>query len=289
MSIAFLNGSFLPLEEARISPLDRGFLFADGVYEVIPYYSGEPFGLEGHLIRLQRSLEAVRIPLSTTTAEWEALLQQLVVKNGGGDLSVYLQITRGAYETRNHAFPDEISPTIFAMVSPITPPLAADATKAKGITAMTIPDTRWSRCDIKSIALLPNILLKQQAADSGAQEAILVRDGHITECAAANVFAVKNGTIYTPIKDDHILGGITRDIIIGLAQDHHMPLQEIAMTQEFLEQADEVWISSSTREILPVVELNSRPVGNGEPGALWQLMAEHYQANKKRVFREANV
>jgi len=284
MSVAFLNGSFLPLEEARISPLDRGFLFADGVYEVIPYYDGVSFGLEGHLTRLQRSLREVRIPLTTSIAEWEELLDQLVAKNGSGDLSVYLQITRGAYETRDHSFPAEITPTIFAMVSPIVSPLAADATKAKGITAITIPDTRWSRCDIKSISLLPNILLKQQAADAGVQEAILIRDNHITECAAANVFAVKNGTIYTPIKDDHILGGITRDIIIGLAADHQMPLQEIAMTPEFLEEADEVWISSSTREVLPVIALNGCPVGNGQPGALWQVMVGHYQANKKRVF-----
>lgn len=284
MSIAFLNGSFLPLEEARISPLDRGFLFADGVYEVIPYYDGVSFGLEGHLTRLQRSLRETRIPLDTTIEEWEALLDELVTKNGGGNLSVYLQITRGAYETRNHSFPAEITPTIFAMVSPIESPLSADATKARGITAITIPDTRWSRCDIKSISLLPNILLKQQAADAGAQEAILVRDNHITECAAANVFAVKNGTIYTPIKDDHILGGITRDIIIGLAIEHRMPLQEIAMTPAFLEDADEVWISSSTREVLPVTELNGHPVGNGLPGTLWQVMVEHYQANKKRVF-----
>lgn len=284
MSVAYLNGSFLPLEEARISPLDRGFLFADGVYEVIPYYDGVSFGLEGHLVRLLRSLSEIRIPLNTTIAEWKELLDELVAKNGGGNLSVYLQITRGAYETRNHSFPAEINPTVFAMVSPIASPLAADATKTKGITAITVADTRWSRCDIKSISLLPNILLKQQAEDAGAQEAILIRDNHITECAAANVFAVKNGTIYTPIKDDHILGGITRDIIIELAREHQMPLKEIVMTQAFLEEAEEIWVSSSTREVVPIIELNGYPVGSGHPGKLWQVMVKYYQANKKRAF-----
>ncbi|UZE95517.1 D-amino-acid transaminase [Alkalimarinus alittae] len=284
MSIAFLNGTFLPLEEARISPLDRGFLFADGVYEVIPYYNGISFGIEEHLSRLQRSLAEIRIPLSQTIEEWASLLNDLVAKNGGGDLSVYLQITRGAYETRNHAFPPEIKPTIFAMVSPIASPLAADATKAKGISAITAPDIRWSRCDIKAISLLPNILLKQQAADAGAQETILVRDNFITECTSANVFAVKNGTIYTPVNDAQNLGGITRDIIIGLALEHQMPFQEIAMTVEFLEDADEIWVSSSTREVVPVIALNGRVVGDGKPGMLWKVMAEHYQTNKKRIF-----
>ena len=284
MSIAYLNGMFLPLDDVRISPLDRGFLFADGVYEVMPYYDGRSFGLEGHLQRLQRSLEAIQLPIDLSFDDWITLSDTLVEKNNGGNLSVYLQVTRGAYAVRNHSFPEELIPTIFAMVSPIASPLTADVTLAKGITAMTVPDIRWDRCDIKSISLLPNILLKQQAAKGGAEEAILVRNGYITECAAANVFAVKNGTIYTPIKDKHILGGITRDIIIALALEYDIPLEEIEMKPSFLTEADEVWISSSTREIVPVIKLNGHAVGDGRPGCVWKEMAGYYQINKKRIF-----
>ena len=284
MSVAYLNGSFLPLEEARISPMDRGFLFADGVYEVIPYYSGKSFGLEGHLTRLQRSLREIKLSIDLSLEEWKSLIDSLVLKNEGGDLSVYLQVTRGAYSKRDHAFPEKTNPTIFLMVSPIASPLAADVTKAEGISAITVPDIRWDRCDIKSISLLPNILLKHQAAAEGAQEAILVRDNLVTECAAANVFAVKNGTIYTPAKGEHILGGITRDIIIGLAAEHGIPLKEIAMDVSFIEQADEIWISSSTREIVPVIKLNGHIVGSLQPGPIWKQMASYYQANKKHIF-----
>jgi len=284
MSIAYLNGSFLPLEEARISPMDRGFLFADGVYEVIPYYSGKSFGLEGHLTRLQRSLREIKLSVDLSLEEWKSLIDSLVLQNEGGDLSVYLQVTRGAYSKRDHAFPEKTTPTIFLMVSPIASPLAADVTKAEGISAITVPDIRWDRCDIKSISLLPNILLKHQAAEEGAQEAILVRDNLVTECAAANVFAVKNGTIYTPAKDEHILGGITRDIIIGLAVEHDIPLKEISMDVSFIEQADEIWISSSTREIVPVITLNGHVVGSLQPGPVWKQMASYYQANKKHIF-----
>jgi len=284
MSVAYLNGSFLPLEEARISPMDRGFLFADGVYEVIPYYSGKSFGLEGHLTRLQRSLREIKLSIDLSLEEWKSLIDSLVLKNEGGDLSVYLQVTRGAYSKRDHAFPEKTNPTIFLMVSPIASPLAADVTKAEGISAITVPDIRWDRCDIKSISLLPNILLKHQAAAEGAQEAILVRDNLVTECAAANVFAVKNGTIYTPAKGEHILGGITRDIIIGLAAEHGIPLKEIAMDVSLIEQADEIWISSSTREIVPVIKLNGHIVGSLQPGPIWKQMASYYQANKKHIF-----
>ncbi len=284
MSIAYLNGSFLPLEEARISPMDRGFLFADGVYEVIPYYDGKSFGLKGHLKRLQRSLHEIKLPVDISVEGWERLIDSLVSKNEGGDLSVYLQVTRGAYTKRDHAFPEKTNPTIFLMVSPIASPLAADVTKAEGISAITVPDIRWDRCDIKSIALLPNILLKQQAAAEGAQEAILVRDNLITECAAANVFVVKNGTIYTPAKGEHILGGITREVIIALALEHDMPLEEISMDVSLITQADEIWISSSTRELVPVITLNGHAVGSIFPGPVWKQMASYYQANKKRIF-----
>ena len=284
MSIAFLNGSFIPLEDARISPLDRGFLFADGVYEVIPYYEGKSLGLEGHLKRLQRSLNEIKLPVNFSIEDWVRLIDTLVSKNEGGDVSVYLQVTRGAYAKRDHAFPEKTDPTIFLMVSPIASPLAADVTKAEGIAVITLPDIRWDRCDIKSIALLPNILLKQQAEAEGAQEAILVRDNLITECATANVFAVKNGTIYTPSKNEHILGGVTRDVIIALASEYGVPLEEISMDVSFIEQADEIWISSSTREIVPVIKLNGHAVGSLQPGPVWKQMASYYQANKKHIF-----
>ena len=284
MSIAYLNGSFIPLEDARISPLDRGFLFADGVYEVIPYYEGKSFGLEGHLKRLERSLNEIKLPVNFSIEDWMRLIDTLVSKNEGGDVSVYLQVTRGAYAKRDHALPEKTHPTIFLMVSPIAFPLTADAAKAEGIAVITLPDIRWDRCDIKSIALLPNILLKQQAAEEGAQEAILVRDNLITECATANVFAVKNGTIYTPSKNEHILGGVTRDVIIALASEYGVPLEEISMDVPFIEQADEIWISSSTREIVPVITLNGHAVGSLQPGSVWKQMANYYQANKKHIF-----
>lgn len=275
--IAFLNGDYLPLTDAKISVLDRGFLFADGIYEVIPVYQSNVFRLEQHLDRLEFSLAETRIDSPVSRSQLSEIITTLVEKNGGGNLSIYLQITRGTAPIRNHAFPDETpTPTLFLMCNPISTPAASKIEDTKGYKAITATDIRWLRCDIKSVSLLPNILLRQQAEEQGAAEAILVRDGIVTEGAASNLFLVKSGKILTPPKDHHILGGITRDLIIELAQANSLPLEETEISESLLYTADEIWCSSSTKEIIPIVELDNTPVGDGKVGALWKQMATIY-------------
>ena len=207
--IVYLNGSFLPQDEARVSVLDRGFLFGDGVYEVIPAYGGRLLRLDQHLDRLEHSLDGLRIRNPCDRARWREILEGLLERNPGDDRSVYLQVTRGAAAKRDHAFPPpEVEPTVFAMVTPIAQPDPASV--ERGVHAFTYDDTRWSRCDIKAITLLPNVLLRQQAIDAGGQEAILIRDGLATEGAASNLFIVRNGVMTTPPKDHRVLPGITR-------------------------------------------------------------------------------
>lgn len=283
MSIIYLNGEFLQSDEAVVSVMDRGFLFGDGVYEVIPVYGSRLFRLDEHLQRLENSLAAVRIRVDLSRDLWRELLSTLVQKNGGGNLSVYLQITRGVMPERDHGFPKDIAPTIFAMTSPIKPAQTENVEKAGGITAVTVEDTRWRRCDIKSIQLLPNILLRQEAVDRGAQEAILVRDGLALEGAASNLFAVIQGQLVTPPKGPEILGGITRDLILELAKEHGIAFRESDITVGQLVDAEEIWITSSTREIVPVVELDGEPVGLGAPGAVWKRMAAVYQDYKRAL------
>ena len=285
MDIVYLNGSFIPKESASVSVMDRGFLFADGVYEVIPVYSGKMFRLEEHLDRLQRSLDAIRLNSPFKKNQWDNILQQLVEKNGGGNQAIYLQVTRGIEGIRDHRFPEEIKPTVFAMSSPITKPSGDDLEKVQGIKTITTKDIRWDRCDIKSISLLPNILLRQQALDAGAQEALLIKNGNLTEGAASNCFIVKNGTILTPPKNELILGGITRDLIIELARENNIECKEVPVSEKSLNTADEIWISSSTKEIVPVVELNNKIVGEGKPGPLWRKMAQLYIQYKMRLFK----
>lgn len=282
MGTVYLNGDYLPLEQATISPLDRGFIFGDGVYEVIPVYGGRLFRLEEHLLRLDGSLAGIRLAAPHTHAEWTRILTGLVERNHGGDQSVYLQITRGAAK-RDHAFPRDCPPTVFVMSSPLAPVPAE--IRQSGIAAITLPDIRWQYCHLKTIALLPNILLRQQALDSGAAEAILIRDGEATEGAASNLFIVKDGALLTPPKGPRLLPGITRDLIMELAAQHRVPQREATITADDLAQADEVWLSSSTKEILPVTRLDDRPVGNGRPGPLWQRMIAWYQ-DYKRAYQQ---
>jgi len=274
----YLNGAFMPVEEAQISVLDRGFLFGDGVYEVIPVYAGKVLRLDEHLQRLQQSLDAIQLDV---VEDWPTLIADLVESNGGGDLSVYLHITRGVAEKRDHAFPYSCLPTVFMMATPFVP--VQDLEQVQGIKAVTVVDNRWLRCFIKSICLQPNVLLKQQATEAGAQDAILIRDGFVTEAAAANVFVIKDGVIYTAPKDELILGGITRDLILELARGVGITCREEAPSVALLESADEVWISSSTREIVPVTELDERPVGNGEIGPVWYNAMQQYQAYKQQL------
>ena len=283
MSICYLNGEYLPLEQARVPVLDRGFIFGDGVYEVIPVYGGRLFRLPQHLQRLYDSLAAIRIDNPLTDEQWQTLLETLVEKNragGDNDQSVYLQVTRGVAR-RDHGFPKDTRPTVFAMSSPLA---SADPQQMQaGVAAITLDDIRWRYCHIKTIALLPNILLKQQALEKGAVEAILVRDGEVTEGSASNIFIVRDGVIRTPAKSERLLPGITRDLIVELARDNGLPCEEGVVREDELHAADEVWLSSSTREILPVTRLDERPVGDGRAGPLWRRMIGIYQDYKQRL------
>jgi D-alanine transaminase len=276
--IVYLNGEFLPLAEAKVSVLDRGFLFGDGVYEVIPVYGGKPFRLTEHLDRLNDSLRGIRMMSPLYPAEWEALFHRLI--EGEYDQSIYLQITRGAPSKRDHAFPQEpVPPTVFAMCTPIAP------IPAEGVCAVTVPDIRWQWCHIKAITLLANVLLRQQAVDQGCAEAILVRDGYAIEGAASNLFAVVDGVLLTPPKGNDILPGITRDLVVELARAHGVALQERKIALDELKRASEVWVTSSTREVLPIVELDGVKVGGGVPGPVWSRMNALYQARKEELRR----
>lgn len=273
--LVYLNGQFLPLDQAKISVLDRGFLFGDGVYEVIPVYGGRPFRFKEHLRRLENSLHAIRMQPPLSDQQWQEALARLI--RGAGDQSVYLQITRGAADKRDHAMPAEPKPTVFAMCTPIEP------IAPMGVCAITLEDTRWKHCHIKAITLLANILLRQQALDQGCAETILVRDGHITEGAASNIFAVIDNTLLTPPKSHELLPGITRDLLLELARAHGIPAKESLIPLANFQKASEIWLTSSTREILPVVKLDGQPVGRGQSGPLWRKMYEIFQ-DYKRTF-----
>jgi len=283
VSIAYLNGSYLPLEETRVSVMDRGFLFGDGVYEVIPVYGGRLFRLPHHLQRLANSLNAVRIDNPLTTGAWSAMLGELVERNDGNDQAVYLQVTRGVAPKRDHAFPIPSRPTVFAMSNPVVA-TAGDAS-ITGIKAVTLPDIRWQHCDIKAITLLPNVLLRQQALDADTAEAILIRDGHALEGAASNLFMVQHGRLVTPPNGPALLPGITRDLVLELAAANDIPCRESAITEAELNAADEIWLTSSTREISPVSHLNDTVIGDGIPGPLWRRMIRLYQDYKEAVRR----
>ena len=285
MSTVYLNGDFLPEEDACVSVLDRGFIFGDGVYEVIPAYGRRPFRLQGHMERLQNSLDGVRIGNPHTQDEWQYLIQKVIDANEGEDQSVYLQITRGAAK-RDHAFPSDVKPTVLIMSNPLS---GANAQILKsGVAAITTEDIRWIYCHIKAICLLPNVLLRQKAIDAQSAEAILIRDGLATEGAASNLFVVHEGIIRTPPKGPLLLPGITRDLVIELAAENHIPYEEANILEADLTRADEIWLTSSTKEILAVTQLDGKPVGNGKPGAMWERMYGLYQQYKQRL-REGAV
>ena len=279
-ALVHLDGALVPLAEARVSVLDRGFLFGDGVYEVIPAYGGRPFRLEAHLERLRRSLEAVGIPDPYGPERWQAVIDEVITANGGGDLAIYLQVTRGAAAARDHVPPDGIRPTILVMASPIAarPSEMAEA----GVAAVRVEDIRWARCDIKGITLLANVLARREAARRGAQEAILVREGRVTEGAASTVFAVLDGEILTPPAGPELLPGITREVVLELAAAEGLRAREAPIKAADLDRAGEIWLSSSTREVVPVTRLDGAPVGDGRPGPLWRRIDAAYQALKTR-------
>ena len=273
----YLNGEYLPAGSARISVFDRGFVFGDGVYEVIPVYGGRPFRLTHHLQRLDASLASVRIPNPLNPGQWHDIFRELIAEHGAVDQSIYLEITRGA-APRDHAFPATVTPTVFAYSQPLAYP--APEQIRSGVHAITVTDIRWTRCDIKAIALLANVLMRQTAVESGCAEAILIRDDRITEGAASNIFIVSRGSLVTPPKGPFILPGITRDLVIELARDHGIPCSERDILRSELFAADEVWMTSSTKEILPIVRIDGRDIGGGRPGPALQRMLELYQDYK---------
>jgi D-alanine transaminase len=273
MSTAYLNGVFLPLEEAKISPLDRGFLFGDGVYEVIPVYNGKCFGLENHYRRLEQSLKGIEIDNPLDYDQWRSIFTQLIAANGDRQ-AIYLQITRGVQERRGHAFTDgKIHPTIFAMSMEFKQP------NHTGLKAILAEDNRWFDCYIKSINLLPNVLQLRRAHAQDVDEVILLRDGLVTEAASSNVFIVKDNCVQTPPDNANILPGITKQFILNLAYKNDILAREAPISEIALMEADEVWLTSSTKEITPVIKINDQAVGLGKPGPVWQTMQDLYAAN----------
>lgn len=272
----YLDGAFLPLAEARVSVLDRGFLFGDGVYEVIPVYQGRPFLLAEHLDRLERSLTAIRLDNPLDRSRWEALIGELINHQGPGDWSVYLQVTRGSDDHRDHAFPATVRPTVFAMANPLKPPPAAWL--ETGIVTLSQPDPRWGRCDIKAITLLANALSRQAAKEAGAVEMLYLRDGLLTEGAASNVFVVHQNEILTPVADTRILHGITRQLVLHLAQTAGLAVRETDIPEATLRAADELWMTSSTRAVIPITRLDGQAVGAGRPGPLYRRMTDLWQS-----------
>jgi len=278
LSIAYLNGSFLPLEEARVSVLDRGFVFGDGVYEVIPVFGRTIVRLGAHLARLQDSLSAIYMDNPHTDAEWTAIVEGLLERNPEGeDRSVYIQVTRGV-APRDHFIPKDIEPTVFAMCRPIP-----KRDVSGGVSAITHEDIRWQYCNIKAITLLPSVLVREEARRrDGSVEAILIRDGLVTEGAASNVFVVQDGVACTPPKSHRLLPGITRDLVVDLLREGGVPCEEKDVPESMLRGAAEVWLTSSTMGIAPVTRLDGRPVGSGTPGEVWRRADALYQAFKKQ-------
>ncbi|TSA15896.1 MAG: D-amino acid aminotransferase [Betaproteobacteria bacterium] len=282
----YLNGEWMPIEKAMVPVLDRGFIFGDGVYEVIPCYSGHPFRLREHLTRLQSSLDGVRIDNPYSLARWDELVREMVVKNPMDDQYVYLQVTRGV-APRDHAFPKGAKPTVFIMSNPLTTP--PQEQRERGVAAVSAADNRWLRCDIKSVSLLANCLLRQVAVDASAAEVVLLRDGRLTEGSASNIFLVRNGVIITPPKTNFILPGITYDVVIELARANRLPLEIRQVSETEVRDADELWLTSSTKEVLSISTLDGIPVGHGsaagKPGPVAAQMHQLYQDYKRTVMR----
>jgi len=282
MTTAYLNGEYLPLEEARISPMDRGFLFGDGIYEVIPSYDGKMVGFGPHIERMQDGLDTIEIKLGWTEDQWRELCTSLIEKNGKGNLGVYLHVTRGTDTKRHHAYPEDIEPTVFAYAFEIPAPPIPDREQIHPYTCATGQDMRWDRCNIKSVSLLGNVMHFQQGHSKGDAEILLFNDNdELTECGACNAYIVKDGVVATPPLDNQILPGITRQLLLGvLRADGNIPVEERVITRNEVLDADEIWISSSSKEVVPVVKLDGKPVGDGEPGPVWEKAAKLYSAGK---------
>jgi D-alanine transaminase len=280
--MVFLNGKFLPIEEATIPVLDRGFIFGDGVYEVVPVYSRVPFRLDEHLARLERSLSATAIRNPYSRKQWSELISRVIAAQAFEDQGVYFQVTRGVAK-RDHAFPKNVEPTVFVMSNPLVNPPREHV--ERGGKALSAQDNRWLRCDIKSTSLIGNCLLRQISAEDGGAETILFRDGKLTEASASNVFVVKGGVIFSPPKSNLILPGITYDVVVELAQANGLAIEFRDVGEAEVRDADELWVTSSSKEVFPIVELDDRKIGSGKPGPLFQRMYSLYQAFKQNVMR----
>ena len=283
MNTVYLNGEFLPLEEAKVPVLDRGFIYGDGIYELIPVYAGRPLRLKEHLARLQRSLDAIRLANPHTDAEWAALIDAMIAKNGSGDIYVYFQITRGVAK-RDHAFPKDTPPTVFMMASPLPTPPREQV--ENGVACVTMQDNRWLRCDIKAISLLGNVLLRQAALDAGGAEAVMFRDGLLTEGSASNILVARDGKLLAPPKDHLILPGVTYDLVLELDAKYGVPFEVREITEAEVRSADELMLTSSTKEVLAITQLDGKPVGNGKPGPIFRQLHGLYQDYKARLKME---
>jgi D-alanine transaminase len=280
--MVFLNGKFLPIEEAKIPVLDRGFIFGDGVYELVPVYSRVPFRLDEHMARLERSLSETGIRNPYSRAQWREIIFKLIDGQSFDDQGIYFQVTRGVAK-RDHAFPKNVEPTVFMMSNPLVNPPKEQV--ERGGSAVSAKDNRWLRCDIKSISLIGNCLLRQLSAENGAAETILFRDGKLTEASASNVFIVKRGRILSPVKGNPILPGITYDVVAELARANGLPLEFREVTEAEVRGADEIWVTSSSKEVFPIVELDGAKVGEGRPGPVFHRMYQLYQEFKQKVMR----
>jgi D-alanine transaminase len=279
--ICYLNGEYLPLRAARISPLDRGFLYADGAYEVTPVYGGRPFRFTEHHDRLTRSLREIRMDDPLTRDAWRALYRELIARNGGGDQYVYVQVTRGAEYGRNHAPLPDVPRTVFAFCAP-WPNFAPDLLE-RGVACVTAADTRWARCDIKSVSLLANVLLRQLAVDADAAETLAIRDGELTDASASSAHVVIAGELRTPPNSARLLPSTTRGVVEEIALAAGVPYRSVRVSEADLRGADEILIGAATREIQPVTALDGKPVGSGRPGPVWRKLYDAYQDYKRKL------
>ncbi len=278
--IAHFNGQLLPLDRISISPLDRGFIFGDGVYEVIPVYNGAMLRGREHFERLQRSMDEIRLDNPHTVEQWLQSVRDLLAHHPGNQ-SVYIQVTRGVPPKRDHVLPKGITPTVFMMCYPLASPSKEQV--ENGVACITARDFRWEKCHIKSTSLLGNVLARQLSADVGATETIMLRDGFVTEASASNVFVVKDGVVAAAPQDNLILLGITYDLVVRLAAEGTVKLEIRPIPEAQLRRADEVWLTSSTKEVLAVTTLDGKPVGSGRPGATFRRMHQLFQEHKARL------
>jgi D-alanine transaminase len=278
--IAHFNGKLLPLDQIWISPLDRGFIFGDGVYEVIPVYEGTALHAREHFERLQRSMDEIQLKNPHTVDDWIRATEDLL-RHHPGNQAVYIQVTRGAPQKRDHAIPRDLVPTVFMMANPLASP-SKDAVE-NGVACVTARDFRWEKCHIKSTSLLGNVLARQVSVEAGATETILFRDGMLTEASSSNVFIVKDGVVAAPPRDHLILLGITYELAAKLAREGALKLEVRPISEAEVRAADEVWLTSSTKEVLAVARLDGKPVGGGKPGPVFRRMHALYQDYKAKL------